>query len=177
MLAEYDSANGWVNHVAWSPSGNQLAFVAHDSTVNVVDLSGGSESAFISKIKLADLPLRQCLFLSENALVGAGHDYSPFLFKNEGGNWKFDKKIDGGGAARAAGGGGAKRGGASSAMSLWKAKDSYGADMNETKVNTKHQNAITYLGIVAEGGGKVSKFSTTGLDGKLIVWDAASLGI
>jgi actin related protein 2/3 complex subunit 1A/1B len=34
---------GWVHGVSFSPSGNKLAWVGHDSSVSVVDAANGSQ--------------------------------------------------------------------------------------------------------------------------------------
>lgn len=42
---------------------------------------------------------------------------------------------------------------------------------NDTALETVHQNAITCLCLYAGTKGAVSKFSTSGVDGQLVVWD------
>ena len=38
LLVEFSTNNGWVHGVKFSPSGVQLAWVSHDSSVNVVSM-------------------------------------------------------------------------------------------------------------------------------------------
>ena len=45
----------------------------------------------------------------------------------------------------------------------------------ESSISSTHQNAITQLFPLAKKGESVSKFVTTGVDGKLVVWDCKSL--
>ena len=39
LLAEFGDSTGWVHCVKFSPSGDYLAWVAHDSSVNVVNVN------------------------------------------------------------------------------------------------------------------------------------------
>merc|ERR1712100_607203 len=41
LQGTYESS-GWAHSCDWSPSGNQLAFVGHDSTMTVIDLNNGA---------------------------------------------------------------------------------------------------------------------------------------
>jgi actin related protein 2/3 complex, subunit 1A/1B len=57
---------GWVNAVAWSPSGNVLAFASHDSTVCVVSgMNGASGAPVETLIRFSELPLNSLAFVSE----------------------------------------------------------------------------------------------------------------
>lgn len=81
VLLETECA-GWVHAVAFSPSGNRMAFVGHDSSISFVD--AGQEPVVV---KLNGLPFVDVLFLDENRVVAAGHDCAPMLFSNTGGKW------------------------------------------------------------------------------------------
>jgi actin related protein 2/3 complex subunit 1A/1B len=72
------NCSGWVNAVAWSPSGGCLAFAGHDSSVTLAAFL--PEGPVTCVIKFKQLPLMQLAFVSEYALVGAGHDFNPLLF-------------------------------------------------------------------------------------------------
>lgn len=85
LLAEY-SVGGWVHNVAWSPSGEWLGFVSHDSAVGFVNINGGKE-AVPQRLTLSNLPFRVLAFLSENDVVAAGYDCNPALFKLSGDQW------------------------------------------------------------------------------------------
>jgi actin related protein 2/3 complex subunit 1A/1B len=159
MLAEY-TTSGWVHDVSWSPSGNKLAFVAHDSRVYFVDITNGQ----IEKLSLEVLPYRACMWVAEDAVIAAGFDCSPQLFTNAGG-WKFARNLDQTKTATSN-----KQSGTGAARAMFQAKVEYGTTDNETTLNTQHQNAISSLRPFAFNAGKVAKFSTTGVDGKLIIW-------
>jgi len=151
---------GWVQSVKWSPSGNALAYVSHDSTFTVADISSGQPR--ISEIKTPDLPFLDLLYINEGNIVAVGHDCTPVLFSNQGG-WKLAKKLDTGGGGAP---GGDAKGSGPSAMKMFQNKVDKGDNTVETKLTTKHQNSINC--IQKSGGG----YSTSGMDGCLYLWDA-----
>jgi actin related protein 2/3 complex subunit 1A/1B len=159
-LVEYN-ATGWVHDVAWSPSGNKLVFVAHDSRIHFVDINSGASE----RISLETLPFRSVVFSSEDSVIAAGYDCAPILFSNSGG-WKFTRSID-----ESKGSGAAKASGTNAARALFQSKVDYGADTVETTLNTQHQNSITSLQLFASSGGRASKVSTTAVDGKVAIWN------
>jgi len=151
-LAEYN-CNSWVKDVEFSPSGNLLAFIGHDSSFSVVELGSGK----MDTIKLDILPLTKLTFPKEDTVVCVGYDCEPFVFKNSGG-WKRDaqgldhKKETGQKKA--------------SVANMWKSMDNKGTTSTEnTTLETKHQNTITW--IVPTGG---DTFTTSGLDGNVVWW-------
>jgi len=149
---------GWVQSVKWSPNGNLLAYVGHDASFNVADVSAGNPK--VTEIKTPDLPFMDLVFINDSTCVAVGHDCAPVLFQNQGG-WKLAKKLDGGSAAPAPGGDQK-----ASAMKMFQNKVDRGETGTETKLTTKHQNAINC--VQKCGGG----YSTSGLDGVLLTWDA-----
>nr|CAB3223161.1 actin-related protein 2/3 complex subunit 1A [Phallusia mammillata] len=152
---------GWVHGVSFSPSGNRLAMVSHGSIVSVV--TGGAE---LVGLRTEHLPFNDCIWITENSFVAAGHDCNPMLFTVDGGCTKvdFSCKLD---QPPKAGGGGR----AVSAMNMFKMMDKKGAvETGGKEIDTKHKNAITQL--YAYGP---NKFSSAGKDGNVIVWDAKSL--
>jgi actin related protein 2/3 complex subunit 1A/1B len=162
------NCGGWVHSVAWSPSGNQLAFVAHDSSISFVDVSTGT-GAPVQRLALQGLPFRVLGFLSENSIIAAGYDCYPQLFTRQGGaSWAFAKNVD------EPAGTSTKGGSSVTAKNMWQNKVDMGTTENETELATKHQNAINSLCVMGSGA-TVTKFSTTGVDGKFIVWDVSSL--
>ena len=40
-----------------------------------------------------------------------------------------------------------------------------------TTLETTHANCITEIRVISKSSNKVSKFSTTGKDGKLVIWE------
>lgn len=112
-----------------------------------------------------------------------GHELNPHLYSaNEEGIWALETTLDNSGS-----GDGAKKKSNTQfgkAMSMWGGKklrsssDASGGGKNE--INTKHDRPIfelrPYAPTIAEegdAGGKVTKFTSVGMDGKLVVWDVS----
>jgi len=164
LLVEMDSALGWVQSVKWSPNGKLVGFVGQDSTVCVGDISSGTPKVDVVKYK--DLPFRDLLFLTDDSLIAVGHDCTPVLFNQKGG-WQFVKKLDEGGASSEA------KGPANNAFKVFQTKVDKGQEAaQETTLNTKHQNCITCVVAYKKTGNNVSQYSTTALDGQIIIWDS-----
>jgi len=163
MFAEIDCP-AWTLSAKWSPNGNLLAYTAQDSTLNIADISSGTPQ--VERVALNDLPLRDLLWINDNTIVGVGYDCAPFLFQKKSG-WTFVKKLDGTGEAQP------KTAAANtSAFKVFQNKVDLGSEGTETKLNTKHQNAVSCIQAYKKAGGNVSQFSTSGVDGNVIVWDA-----
>lgn len=73
------SATGWVHAVAWSPSGNVIAYASHDSCLHFARLDQSAEPV-VHTVRLNGLPLLALKFVGEKALVGVGHDFNPALY-------------------------------------------------------------------------------------------------
>jgi actin related protein 2/3 complex subunit 1A/1B len=163
VLGEY-TVGGWVHSVKWSPSGNRLAFASHDSSVSVIDVTNGAPGE-IQTVKFSDLPVLDILWVSETQIVGAGHDRTPFLFEDNQGYWQFSRKLEAkGGATQKAGD--ANR----SAFNMFKNKVEVGTSTNVTTLDSIHQNAVNCLQAFSSAGGKVTEFTSTGLDGRVVHW-------
>jgi len=159
---EIDSPfGGWAHAVKWSPSGNSLAFVSHDSTVSFVDLSSGNPQT--SVVKHNDLPFVDLVYTSETTVVAVGFNSNPTSFTKAGNSWKLAAKIDESSGGNATGP--AKGPAALDAFKNKVDKGSTGSEI-ETILTTRHQNAITKVNLLGKG-----QFSTSGLDGNLAVWD------
>ena len=65
---------GWVHSVAFSPSGNALAFAAHDSSVTVVYPSAPEQPPrAVLSISTQLLPFMSLLWTSESEIIAAGY--------------------------------------------------------------------------------------------------------
>jgi actin related protein 2/3 complex subunit 1A/1B len=164
ILGEY-SAVGWVHAIKWSPSGNQLAYVSHDSAISVINVANGAPGE-IQTVKFADLPLLDLLWVDESRIAGVGHDRTPFLFEvNAEGWWSFSRKLEGkGGAPQKA------AGGQQSAFNIFKNKVETGQSTNITTLDSIHQNSVNSIQAFASAGGRVTEFTSTGLDGRIVHW-------
>ena len=64
-----------------------------------------------------------------------------------------------------------------SAMDKFKKMDSLGQSDGATAINTTHQSTITCVRPFNGSNGRVTQFSTSGVDGQLAVWDLLNAGI
>ena len=161
VLSEYEITRAWVNDVAWSPSGTALAFAGHDSLLHIVTFSGTAQP-LLQTIKCPTLPAMRLIFLSEAALITAGHSLNPELYvcsasasASAGGAgssaaalplWSFatylDKRPDASAGAKAVGGVAAARAMFASKSSKGTSGGGAGGGGGDTDLWTKHQNAI-----------------------------------
>jgi actin related protein 2/3 complex subunit 1A/1B len=88
VCGEFD-AGGWVHSVAFSPSGNSIAFCSHDSSVTIAN--GPSQPLIV--VKGNSLPFISCFWASENVIAVAGHDCAPFLVLNKEKTWLKTIKL------------------------------------------------------------------------------------
>ncbi|KAH3684963.1 hypothetical protein WICPIJ_004074 [Wickerhamomyces pijperi] len=167
------SCGGWVHDVAFSPSGDVLAFVAHDSTVTVVYPNGGEGVApkSILSVSTSHLPFTSVFFADENTLVAAGHNRFPVVFQGDETEWLEVHSIDDPKKSVAQGST------ETTALNMFKQLDlkgavQTGASSSSSSLNTIHQNTITQLRPYAFGSkGEVTKFSSSGIDGKVVIFD------
>lgn len=156
LLVEFDQVQGWVHAVAWSPSGNQLAFTGHDSRVVIADVVSDPPTPTV--VKSNTLPFTSLIFVSETGLVAAGHDCNPQVINKAAGGWKVGAKLDVSGQQAGAA--------ASSAKDKFQTLEKTGQESKASTLNTKHQNTIKTL--TAYGPGQIA---TSGIDGSLIIWN------
>jgi len=159
LLKEYP-APAWVKSIRWSPSGNRIAFAAHNSSVTFVDCPDQ-----VQTVNYKELPLEQIEFLSEDSIVGVGHDNNPMLFTNDGG-WGYRGKLDvkkAGGASQGAGN--------RAAFNKFKNMVNTGQTAGVGKLDSKHQNCANCVTPFKVNGDRVESFCTTALDGSIVIWD------
>lgn len=155
-----DDAQAWVHDVSFSPSGEALAWVTHDSSVLVAYPAGPEEPPLgVVHISTSFLPFRSLVWTAEDQIVAAGFDCHPVVFNGsleEG--WSFTKSIDDPKKAKAS------VSGEQSAMHLFKELDLKGTQNASTRLPTVHQNAIHTVRVFENG-----KISTSG-DGQVVIF-------
>ena len=169
VCGEYlNSTAGWVHSVAFSPSGDALAFAAHDSSITVVYPSAPEQppQAVIS-ISTQLLPFADLLWVSESEIVCAGYDCSVYRFSGDASGWQLTGSLD-----KAIGAGRGSEAREESALNMFRAMDLKGrsGSVDDTKLQTVHQNTINTVRVYQGNGGQVAKISTSGVDGRVVVW-------
>ncbi|KAJ0058245.1 hypothetical protein NL108_012047 [Boleophthalmus pectinirostris] len=160
VLLEHKDCGGWVHSVSFSPSGDQLVWVSHNSSITVADASKSKE---VTTLTTDRLPLLSVLFISPTEIVAAGHDCCPYQYSYQGpGRLEFVKKLDV-----------PKQSSKStmSAMQHFRNLDKKATEEDSSELSTLHQNSITQLCVVSKAGGSVSFLSSVSLDGAMVVWD------
>nr|CCQ18622.1 Actin-related protein Arp2/3 complex, subunit ARPC [Sycon ciliatum] len=166
LMAEFSNGGGgWVHSVSFSPSGNKLVWVGHDSSISVA-VAGGDQ--VVTTIKQTHLPMLTCVFVSEKSIIAGGHDCSPYLFRHDD-NAELTalQKLD---VVKA------KSAGTSSAMDKFRSLDKKGSteSTDSGRSASTHQNSIVDARMVGpKGAGK--GISTAGVDGLVVVWNFKSL--
>ncbi len=73
-----------------------LHFSGHDSSITIATFSSGGQSVQ-QCIRFRDLPLTCLTFVSERAIIGAGHDLNPMIFTSSGGggtDWSYMDRLE-----------------------------------------------------------------------------------
>ncbi|KAJ9563235.1 hypothetical protein OSB04_008395 [Centaurea solstitialis] len=167
QIVQLDLSMCWAFGVKWSPSGNSLAYVGHNSMIYFVDEVGPSPSA--QSVVLRDLPLRDVMFVSEKLVIGVGYDCNPMVFAaDRTGLWSFIRFLD------------EKKAASSSARYGAQLTEAFGKFYGSSKQGTSndksrggvHDNCINCIVPLKKSEStKLSSFSTSGLDGRVVVWD------
>ncbi|XP_015921776.1 actin-related protein 2/3 complex subunit 1A-A [Parasteatoda tepidariorum] len=164
VMAEF-SNSGWVHCVSFSADGSKLVWVSHDSTVSICD---AEKNMALITVKTQFLPYLACAWTSNSTIVAAGHDCCPMLFQYDGMKLTFVTKLDKSQKREVDG---------FSAMRKFRDMDKRAIVENsvDTLLDTIHQNAVTSLQIYAGSKTGVSKLCTTGIDGKMVIWNLKAL--
>ena len=134
---------------------------------------------------MSSLPLVSLAWTTEDAIVAAGHDCQPFVFSGSEAGWQMIGSLDDTSAPKSSG---AKLGGAavgrlnSAAFNTFRNADTRGqsspvsgGSSADTELMTVHQNTITNVRAYAGQPGAIAKVSTSGVDGKLVIWDVKNV--
>ncbi|CAF3006066.1 unnamed protein product [Rotaria socialis] len=93
LLHEFQSESGWIHDLAFSLSGDILAWVSHNSIIFAVSARNPAE---ITMEITNYLPFRCILFVSESTMIVAGHEFSPLIYNYDErkGTLNFVEKLD-----------------------------------------------------------------------------------
>jgi actin related protein 2/3 complex subunit 1A/1B len=158
---------GWVHSAAFSPSGNALAFASHDSTVTVV-YPGGADQPPNAVISLSTqvLPFMSLLWSTETEIIAAGYNCEAYRLQGSEQGWQLAGSLESKGRP------GLTEAREESALNMFRQMDLKGKSggTDDTKLKTVHQNTINTIRSFEESGGNVIKVSSTGVDGRVVIW-------
>lgn len=159
-----NNSAGWVHSVAFSPSGNSLAFAAHDSSITVVYPTAPDQPprAVIS-VSTQLLPFKSLIWKSEDEIIAAGYDCEAFRFNGGEGGWQLTGPVQ----AKSQGSGGAQR--EESALNMFRQMDLKGKVKDDTQLQTIHQNTVSTIRPYTTSGGNVTQFSCKCLWSRLLI--------
>ncbi|XP_044466010.1 actin-related protein 2/3 complex subunit 1B-like [Mangifera indica] len=171
QIVQLDLSFSWAFGVKWSPSGKTLAYVGHNSMIYFVDEVGPCPLA--QNVAFRDLPLRDVLFVSERMVIGVGFDCNPMVFAaDKTGIWSFIRFL---GERKTLSSGPKSQ--FSEAFGKLYGQSKYGVnndalEPSRSRGSGVHENCITCIVPIRERGvSRITRFSTSGLDGKIVVWD------
>ncbi|XP_071505328.1 actin-related protein 2/3 complex subunit 1A-A-like [Diadema antillarum] len=163
-LKEFSSGGGWIHSVCFDASGNRLAFTGHDSTMSVVNAAADFA---LGQSKLKGLPLLSLQWVGPSSIIAGGHDCELMRFRvDDNTNVTFEGKA---GVAQK------KAQAKVSAMAMFKNLDKKATTEDDSKKASVHQNSITQLVIHTGAKEAVTKLSSIGMDGLVVIWNQSSL--
>ncbi|EDK45031.1 hypothetical protein LELG_03210 [Lodderomyces elongisporus NRRL YB-4239] len=85
----------WIHGVKFSPDGNALAWVSHDSSIGVVYPDGeGLPPRSILNVKTDYLPFKSIVWTSDDSVVVGGFNCNLVVFKGNESSWQEAYKIE-----------------------------------------------------------------------------------
>lgn len=167
------------------PSNTALNYlIAHDSSINIVYPGGPA----IYTVRSFSLPYISLTWTAEDTIVAAGHDCQPVLFQGSESGWQSVGSLDEGSGGKGSGSNIARAGTPgrlnSAAFNTFRnaadrglsSPGGAGSTDSDTELFTVHQNTITNVRPYEGGPGAVTRVSTSGVDGKLVIWEVNAVG-
>ncbi|KHM99607.1 Actin-related protein 2/3 complex subunit 1 [Glycine soja] len=130
-------------------------------------------SPLAQNVVFRDLPLHDVLFVSERNVIGVGFDCNPMVFAaDERGIWSFVRYL---GERKAVSSGSRYGSQFSEAFGKFYGQSKHGVSNDAVETSrtrgTVHENCINCIMPLGDHGTLVRRFSTSGLDGRIVVWD------
>ena len=137
----------------------------HDSSLSI----GEPAQNKVHILKTQLLPFCSLAWVSPTSIIAVGHDCSPVLVSAQSGRWQVVDKLDQGLKKSSAAAN-------TTAFNKFRQMDSRAqTDQTGTELNTVHQNTITLIRAYQGDRARVTMFTTSGVDGKLAIWDVKSI--
>lgn len=158
----------WVLAVAFSPSGNALAWSSQQAVISLYYPASGYQSTVQCLTKDSKIPYNQVLFMSENVLLAAGPNFNPIILAGaDGKDWKLKQEPE---AASTS-----KKGSsvASNIAARFQRMDQQGQSGDELDKKTAGQSPhISNISSIQNLGKTIA---TTGYDGRVVFWSLNEL--
>lgn len=168
VLFEFDHAKAWVQGVCWSPNSMRIAYAGHGSTITFAHLAPGGNA--FQTIYQKCLPTSKLFFANDDNVIAIGYDHNPTVYTFGGSDsapaWKQSKKLDPEAGEKKA----VTASSAGTARNMFQAADSKGIKSGATAEEEKPIATIHKNNIVAFQNRGDGKFSTSGLDGRIVQW-------
>ena len=173
-----NETRAWIHGVAFSPSGDVLAYVGHDASLGVVYPAGeGLAPQSIVAVHSNSLPFKALLFVSENKIVAGGHNCNLIVFEGDVQGWREAKKVENqtdltAAPPSTAGDDEEDEMSSHDALKMFKQLDLKGRVTKPSPrgagraLATIHQNTIASIRSYSP-----SQVSTSGIDGKVVIFD------
>lgn len=150
-----NNSAGWIHSVAFSPSGNALAYAAHDSSITVVYPSAPEQPPrAVITVNTHLLPFMSLIWNGEDEIIAAGYDCEAFRFRGGEDGWQLTGAVEAKGRPDQDAD---QR--EESALQMFRQMDLRGKVKDDTQLKTVHQNTITHLRPYETSGGYLTKFS------------------
>jgi actin related protein 2/3 complex subunit 1A/1B len=173
VLAEFTSAKAWVNGVSWSPDGMNIVYTGHGATIHFAQIGGDEQTVYVKT-----LPLQHVQYLSNDSVLAVGFDNNPQVYVNNGSAWELLTKLDPETDDGKSGASAKKPKAFGNAFAKFQQADSkggkFGSKAKESECKTYHKNTI-YGVKMMETDAPIKKFSTSGMDGRILVWDLSGV--
>lgn len=175
LCGDYTNETGaWIHGVAFSPSGDCLAYVGHDATLGVVYPAGeGLPPLAILAVHSNNLPFKAVLFAGENKIVAGGHSCTLSVFEGNEQGWRELKSLESKAnvVMPVAVADDDDEMSSHDALKMFKQLDLKGrvtkpSAGSASKLATIHQNTIASIRAYSS-----NQVSTSGIDGKVVLFD------
>ena len=156
VCGEYlNNSAGWIHGCSFSPSGNALAFTAHDSSITVAYPSGPDQPPVaVISVSTQLLPFMGLVWKDENEIIAAGYDCEAYRFQGNERGWHISGSMESKGRPGLSG---VQE---ESALNMFKQMDLKGKVKDDTQLKTIHQNTISTIRAYENVGGQLRKFSS-----------------
>jgi len=163
LLHEFQTETGWTHDVAFSPSGDNLAWVSHNSIIFAVSSSNPTR---ITMEITNYLPFRCIIFVSESTFIVGGHEFSPLIYNYDErrGTIEFVEKLD-------------QQEGSAGKQTIGRLFDQPSMQTSTPEPLSTHQSMITQFVPYQIENGNLSKISSADLFGQVVIWNLTGRNI